>query len=178
MSVNTELQALLTKMGGTPSESDSNSDLIKKISTAYESGGSNGGSSEESPFFFVHITSTYDDHTNTTVLSLDKTYEEITAAVANGKLAKAVDENGTMLDYVGSRSAGSISFQNVIYSFNTFGICGLSVNSENVVTDESMAILPMPSVDGVSSGSVLTYTQSDGIHWHNEADNTEPLPAS
>lgn len=40
MSVNTELQALLKKMGGTPLDSDSNSDLIKKISNAYEGGGS------------------------------------------------------------------------------------------------------------------------------------------
>lgn len=45
MSVNTELQNLLTKMGGSPSEEDSNSDLIKKISAAYEGGPGGGVSS-------------------------------------------------------------------------------------------------------------------------------------
>ena len=39
-SVNSELSTLLTKMGGEPLETDSNSDLIRKISDAYESGGS------------------------------------------------------------------------------------------------------------------------------------------
>lgn len=53
MSVNSELSALLTKMGGTPLESDSNSDLIKKISNAYEGGGSGGG------MMIVHGTITY-----------------------------------------------------------------------------------------------------------------------
>ena len=46
MSVNTELQNLLTKMGGTPLESDSNSDFIKKISNAYDGSGSGGGSGD------------------------------------------------------------------------------------------------------------------------------------
>ena len=53
MSVNTELQNLLTKMGGSPLESDTNSDLIKKISAAYD--GSGGGSSSGGNVTFVPV---------------------------------------------------------------------------------------------------------------------------
>ena len=74
MSVNTELQALLTKMGGSPSEEDSNSDLIKKISNAYEGGGGSG-----SGILISHITATGDvaDGNDNPVFQLDKTWKEI-----------------------------------------------------------------------------------------------------
>lgn len=45
MSTNTELQNLLIKMGGVPLESDSNSDLIRKIKDIYSSGSGGGVSS-------------------------------------------------------------------------------------------------------------------------------------
>ena len=75
MSVNTELQNLLTKMGGSPLESDSNSDLIKKISEAYDGSGSGGGSSGGCNCLTAHVTASEDD-TNS-YYTLDKTWREI-----------------------------------------------------------------------------------------------------
>lgn len=72
MSVNSELSALLTKMGGTPLESDSNSDLIKKISNAYEGGGSGSG------ILVVGEVDTGEvDADDNPIYQLDKTWKEI-----------------------------------------------------------------------------------------------------
>lgn len=77
MSVNTELSALLTKMGGTPLESDSNSDLIKKISNAYEGGGGSSGG-----ILVVHEIDTGEvDGEGNPIMQLDKTWKEIHDAV-------------------------------------------------------------------------------------------------
>jgi len=75
MSVNSELQNLLTKMGGSPLESDSNSDLIKKISEAYDGSGSGGGSSSGGNSLTVHVNISKDDTND--YHTLDKTWEEI-----------------------------------------------------------------------------------------------------
>lgn len=91
MSVNTELQALLTKMGGTPLESDSNSDLIKKISDAYEGGGTSGG---------VLIVTNTDG-------TLDKTWQEIhDAMLSHG--AVFISEGGgvTSFNFAGTTPMG------------------------------------------------------------------------
>ena len=83
MSTNTELQALLTKMGGTPTEQDTNSDLIKKINEVYEAGGSGGGSSQS-----LIVTETVTEEPNPEdpespvfVHTLDKTWKEIHDAI-------------------------------------------------------------------------------------------------
>lgn len=82
MSVNSELSALLTKMGGTPLESDSNSDLIKKISNAYEGGGESSGGG----VIMLHIVDDKItiDGVETNIQRLDKTYDEITTAFMAG----------------------------------------------------------------------------------------------
>lgn len=91
MSVNTELSALLTKMGGTPLESDSNSDLIKKISAAYEGGGGSG-----SGILVVHEIDTgevdVDDHP---IYQLDKTWKEIHDVTVLAVVVKK-DESGAV----------------------------------------------------------------------------------
>lgn len=83
MSVNSELSALLTKMGGTPLESDSNSDLIKKISSAYEGGGSSGG------VLVCHLIM------DSNSMTLDKTAGEIFSAAMEGKPIAVINTDGT-----------------------------------------------------------------------------------
>lgn len=78
MSVNSELSSLLTKMGGTPLESDSNSDLIKKISNVYEGGGGSSGGG----ILIVHAAMIGGE---TPKLQLDKTAGELEDAFLAGK---------------------------------------------------------------------------------------------
>lgn len=109
MSVNSELSALLTKMGGAPLESDSNSDLIKKISNAYEGGG--GGSSGGGVMILHDVADSITiDGSATNILRLDKTYDEITTALMAGTQVLYGEE-----DYI---MTGVNALSNAIVIFN------------------------------------------------------------
>ena len=94
MSVNTELQALLTKMGGEPLESDSNSDLIKKISNAYESGGGSSGGGVLAVRFTAGepaVPPTAPEGTLPVITTVgDKSWNDITKAIGDGKIPIAI----------------------------------------------------------------------------------------
>lgn len=119
MSTNTELQALLSKMGGTPTESDTNSDLIKKINEVYAAGGSGGEASggvlmvheQPDPVTLVR------EGVELSVYMLDKTAEEINTAVLSGKnvLHVAEDDDNVLMF---RQLLGHIE---TIYRFSSFG---------------------------------------------------------
>lgn len=104
MSVNTELQALLTKMGGSPSEEDSNSDLIKKISNAYDgSGGGSGG---------VTIA-----HCDASTNRLDMKAGDLFVACTNGPVFVIYDDSGHGQTGTGCELILGAYFSNVRYAF-------------------------------------------------------------
>lgn len=87
MSIVSSLSKLLTKMGGTPSTGDNSDELVNKIADAYTPGGGtgilviNGTPGEEDP-----------QHPGQCALTLDKTFEEISAAMPSCILKVALGE--------------------------------------------------------------------------------------
>ena len=127
MSVNTELQNLLTKMGGSPLESDSNSDLIKKISNAYEGG---GGSSGGCKCLIVNIVD-LDLETE----HLDVTAEELWEATQNGMVAlrqNNIEESG----HISFRAFKSASHTPAVgnNSYNFYFISGTNLTQYTSLT--------------------------------------------
>lgn len=110
MSVNTELQALLTKMGGSPSEEDSNSDLIKKISNAYEGGSSGSG------ITIVH--GTVNEETEDT--TLDMKAGELYELCESGAVIVRIGTSTDILKEYGHTVVGySFEIRDIVFSAST-----------------------------------------------------------